>query len=132
MPGFDGTGPMGYGPMTGRGGGYCIAYHCGQGYARPRCERCAGLAGDGVESLVSLCLCKDQREWLEEQASWLSGVGFVRRLDGLSNDKQDESASYWIALKAKSLFPRLCMPVVLLITAHRYLVIDTDNAIALS
>jgi hypothetical protein len=24
MPGFDGTGPMGMGPMTGRGQGYCI------------------------------------------------------------------------------------------------------------
>ncbi|MGV8123720.1 MAG: DUF5320 domain-containing protein [Candidatus Xenobiia bacterium LiM19] len=23
MPGFDGTGPMGYGPRTGRGMGYC-------------------------------------------------------------------------------------------------------------
>lgn len=24
MPGFDGTGPMGMGPMTGRGMGYCV------------------------------------------------------------------------------------------------------------
>jgi len=24
MPGFDGTGPQGKGPMTGRGGGYCM------------------------------------------------------------------------------------------------------------
>ena len=24
MPGFDGTGPTGQGPMTGRGRGYCI------------------------------------------------------------------------------------------------------------
>lgn len=24
MPGFDGTGPRGQGPMTGRGMGYCI------------------------------------------------------------------------------------------------------------
>ena len=24
MPGFDGTGPMGQGPMTGRGFGYCV------------------------------------------------------------------------------------------------------------
>jgi len=24
MPGYDGTGPKGRGPMTGRGGGYCI------------------------------------------------------------------------------------------------------------
>lgn len=26
MPGFDGTGPGGVGPMTGRGGGYCIRH----------------------------------------------------------------------------------------------------------
>ena len=24
MPGYDGTGPRGRGPMTGRGGGYCL------------------------------------------------------------------------------------------------------------
>lgn len=24
MPGFDGTGPLGRGPMTGRGRGYCV------------------------------------------------------------------------------------------------------------
>lgn len=24
MPGYDGTGPKGRGPMTGRGGGYCL------------------------------------------------------------------------------------------------------------
>ncbi len=24
MPGYDGTGPKGLGPMTGRGGGYCL------------------------------------------------------------------------------------------------------------
>jgi len=26
MPAFNGTGPLGYGPMTGRGWGYCAAY----------------------------------------------------------------------------------------------------------
>lgn len=26
MPGFDGTGPQGAGPMTGRGRGYCMSY----------------------------------------------------------------------------------------------------------
>ena len=24
MPGYDGTGPKGLGPMTGKGGGYCL------------------------------------------------------------------------------------------------------------
>jgi len=27
MPGFDGTGPAGMGPMTGGGRGYCMSYH---------------------------------------------------------------------------------------------------------
>lgn len=26
MPGFNGTGPLSEGPMTGRGGGYCMSY----------------------------------------------------------------------------------------------------------
>lgn len=26
MPGFNGTGPLSAGPMTGRGGGYCMSY----------------------------------------------------------------------------------------------------------
>lgn len=31
MPGFDGTGPAGRGPMTGRGNGYCILKISGTG-----------------------------------------------------------------------------------------------------
>jgi hypothetical protein len=31
MPGFDGTGPMGAGPMTGRGLGYCSPSRSGYG-----------------------------------------------------------------------------------------------------
>ncbi|MBN2201998.1 DUF5320 domain-containing protein [bacterium] len=31
MPGFDGTGPAGLGPMTGRGNGYCILKKTGTG-----------------------------------------------------------------------------------------------------
>lgn len=27
MPGYNGTGPLGAGPMTGRGGGYCMSYY---------------------------------------------------------------------------------------------------------
>lgn len=41
MPRFDGTGPMGMGPMTGRGMGPCAGYRCpgcgyGIGYGRGR------------------------------------------------------------------------------------------------
>ena len=28
MPFGDGTGPLGLGPMTGRGAGYCAGYNC--------------------------------------------------------------------------------------------------------
>ncbi|NLK01216.1 MAG: DUF5320 domain-containing protein [Clostridia bacterium] len=31
MPGFDGTGPRGFGPMTGGGFGYCTGYPVGRG-----------------------------------------------------------------------------------------------------
>jgi hypothetical protein len=34
MPWGDGTGPRGYGPMTGRGAGYCAGYNV-PGYANP-------------------------------------------------------------------------------------------------
>jgi hypothetical protein len=34
MPAGDGTGPMGQGPMTGRGAGYCAGYDA-PGYANP-------------------------------------------------------------------------------------------------
>lgn len=36
MPRGDGTGPMGMGPMTGRGAGYCAGYTV-PGYANPGC-----------------------------------------------------------------------------------------------
>ncbi|WP_457571626.1 DUF5320 domain-containing protein [Desulfovulcanus sp.] len=34
MPGFDGTGPMGQGPMTGRGLGRCTGFAGGGGFRR--------------------------------------------------------------------------------------------------
>lgn len=37
MPGFDGTGPNGIGPMTGGGRGFCSSWGIGaRGYALPR------------------------------------------------------------------------------------------------
>ena len=33
MPGFDGTGPQGQGPMSGRGQGHCAIKLCGSGQA---------------------------------------------------------------------------------------------------
>jgi hypothetical protein len=42
MPAGDGTGPMGMGPMTGRGAGYCGGYDA-PGWATPGPERAFGL-----------------------------------------------------------------------------------------
>jgi hypothetical protein len=38
MPGGDGSGPMGRGPMTGRGAGYCAGYNM-PGFANPNFPR---------------------------------------------------------------------------------------------
>ena len=44
MPGFDGTGPMGMGPMTGGGRGYCVTPEDGMAM-RPRGRRFFGRGG---------------------------------------------------------------------------------------
>ena len=44
MPRGDRTGPLGMGPMTGRGAGYCAGYAM-PGYANPRLGRGIGLFG---------------------------------------------------------------------------------------
>ena len=46
MPGGDGTGPMGYGPMTGRGAGFCAGYPM-PGYMNPIAGRGYGGWGRG-------------------------------------------------------------------------------------
>ncbi len=38
MPGFNGTGPQGSGPMTGRGRGYCMSY------VAPSAKACPGFS----------------------------------------------------------------------------------------
>ncbi|NLZ44803.1 MAG: DUF5320 domain-containing protein [Clostridia bacterium] len=46
MPFGDGTGPMGYGPMTGRAAGYCTGYPA-PGYMNPRGGYCGWGRGFG-------------------------------------------------------------------------------------
>jgi hypothetical protein len=46
MPYGDGTGPMGYGPMTGRAAGYCAGYNV-PGYMNPTPGRSWGFWGRG-------------------------------------------------------------------------------------
>jgi hypothetical protein len=56
MPWGDGTGPMGYGPMTGRGAGYCVVPLTG--YANPvfgrgfRATACYGVSETVYPSAV--------------------------------------------------------------------------------
>ncbi len=45
MPGGNGTGPMGYGPMTGRGAGFCAGYPAA-GFMNRGCG-CGGNFGGG-------------------------------------------------------------------------------------
>lgn len=51
MPRRDGTGPMGYGPMTGRGAGYCAGYETpgsmNSAFPAPYCGRGRGFWGRG-------------------------------------------------------------------------------------
>jgi len=46
MPGGDGTGPLGAGPMTGRGAGFCAGFDT-PGYAHPAMGRGFGRGGGG-------------------------------------------------------------------------------------
>ena len=46
MPYGDGTGPMGYGPMTGRAAGYCVGYNV-PGYINPTPGSRPGIWGRG-------------------------------------------------------------------------------------
>ncbi len=87
MPGGDGTGPMGMGPMTGRAAGYCVGYvapgyanlaRSGFGRGRRRMFRQTGMPGwmrfgaagapvvePAAETQVQFL--KDQVEFLESQ-----------------------------------------------------------------
>lgn len=60
MPRGDGTGPMGMGPMTGRGAGTCAGYGCGYGRGFRRMFYAGGRNTDA-----------DERELLKSQASLL-------------------------------------------------------------
>lgn len=90
MPGFDRTGPFGWGPMTGRGMGYC-----GGG----RGSRCFGRFG-GLKRrfrafwrtpFFGAASSKEETEWLKEEAEILRRELEVveRRLTELEKEKKD-------------------------------------------
>jgi len=51
MPGGDGTGPTGFGPMSGRGAGYCAGYPF-PGFMNPMQARPYGAVGPGAGAMV--------------------------------------------------------------------------------
>ena len=50
LPGFDGTGPLGRGPLTGRGMGFCVVKFSGDAKARPPAEGLAGRGGQQTDA----------------------------------------------------------------------------------
>lgn len=85
MPGRDGTGPMGFGPMTGRGAGLCAGLYagyaalryisprlgCGLGFGRGsgyrRMAYCAGTPEWGSEAYNGYNSPADEREYLNKE-----------------------------------------------------------------
>jgi len=89
MPRKDGTGPMGMGPMTGRGAGFCVGFAV-PGYANPvgyrfgfgrgrgfrRMFYATGLPGwarSGVQNISGAYFASDadEKEFLKRQAKFL-------------------------------------------------------------
>lgn len=65
MPGFDGTGPAGVGPMTGRGMGPC-GRGMARGYGRGRC-----FARFGVASYNDVDMLKSEEKSLENELKFI-------------------------------------------------------------
>jgi hypothetical protein len=97
MPGGDRTGPMGAGPMTGRGAGFCggsqmpgyanLGRCRGRGFGRGRSFAGGGRGGRGFRHMfyatglpgwardrgVGQAGAETERQWLEEQARIVAG-----------------------------------------------------------
>ena len=98
MPGGDGTGPLGYGPMTGRGAGYCAGYGApgafgpaGRGLGRGRGRRQwlspgpVAYYGPGIASLTG----EQELQMLRNQAQQMqqSLEGIHRRISQLERQE---------------------------------------------
>ncbi|MBT6499232.1 MAG: DUF5320 domain-containing protein [Deltaproteobacteria bacterium] len=92
MPGQDGSGPLGRGPMTGKAAGYCVG-HASTGYGRGMgrgagvpfrgrggygqgCGFRAGFGASGPgrrnQSLTRSTSVPEEREWLQAEEKYLS------------------------------------------------------------
>ncbi|MGC8787704.1 MAG: DUF5320 domain-containing protein [Anaerolineae bacterium] len=87
MPGFDGTGPRGEGPLTGRGEGYCVLQLPDPASGKPAFGF-AGLAGvpvwfhPHIGRLLPMCLPLPgfyPRRWIARGNGLCRGRGYGRR-----------------------------------------------------
>lgn len=104
MPGGDGTGPMGLGPLTGRGAGFCAEYPVmryrnraigyGMGFGRGRGFKrrfyCVGIPEEAYYAADYGRFEMDEKESLQYQAKFMENQlhEIKKRLDVL--DQKDE------------------------------------------
>lgn len=93
MPGRDGMGPLGKGPMTGRGAGFCSG-----GYRRFGCGYGRGfgfkraLGPTNLPYEIKYYAAEDEREYLTRQAEYLQRQAELinKRLSELDGSAGDE------------------------------------------
>ena len=112
MPGGDRTGPMGAGPKTGRGAGYCAGYDA-PGFANPaprlgldlrrgfgggrgggrHFPHRHGRAGGQQTSYFATPSPEDELNRLGQEANWLKGQleAIEQRIEEIQKNKQAES-----------------------------------------
>ncbi|MDI3478530.1 MAG: hypothetical protein PWQ59_2055 [Thermoanaerobacterium sp.] len=96
MPRGDGTGPMGYGPMSGRGMGFCAGYNVpgcmnGHGFGMHRGYRHMFYA-TGVPGWARFGNAKDEKSYLKAQAQYLEDqLKYIKdRLNDLEDTNDDD------------------------------------------
>lgn len=96
MPRGNGTGPMGYGPMSGRGMGFCAGYNVpgcmnGHGFGMHRGYRHMFYA-TGVPGWARFGNAKDEKSYLKAQAQYLEDqLKYIKdRLNDLEDTNDDD------------------------------------------
>lgn len=95
MPGGDGTGPTGMGPMTGRGAGYCAGYNA-PGYANPIAGRGFGRGRGGGWGRRNMYYATGQTGW---QRAGFGRGGFAQPMAPIAPPAREEQLE---ALKAQA------------------------------
>ena len=94
MPGFDGTGPLGQGPMTGRGCGFCVLINSKQNPGQ--LEGLAGLQGRPVSQKVNN-FENTEKEVINMPRG--DGTGPTGQGAGTGNRNSDRAKGLWAAGK---------------------------------